>query len=127
MLGACAGPFPHAFNGVANQLLEVNVSAAIGAADRQSRQELSGGGGLHDADDSDRSPGRAAIRLRPAPPVGVPTLGANNTFSGVQTAPAFVGGGSGLTNVNANLLDSLDSTAFAAAVHGHDVPRSPTR
>ena len=34
----------------------------------------------------------------PAPPAGVATLGAN-TFSGAQTAPAFVGDGSGLTNL----------------------------
>ena len=56
----------------------------------------------------------------PAAPTGVATLGAN-TFTGTQMAPAFVGNGSGLTNVSANLLDGLDSTAFALAAHGHNV------
>ena len=36
-------------------------------------------------------------------------------------SPAFVGSGAGLANVNAALLDGLDSAAFAAAAHGHDV------
>jgi hypothetical protein len=53
-------------------------------------------------------------------PSGVATLGAN-TFGGIQTAPAFVGDGTGVSNVNANTLDGLDSTAFAAAAHGHTV------
>ena len=51
---------------------------------------------------------------------GIATLSAN-TFTGTQTAPAFSGGGSGLSDVNASLLDGLDSTAFAGAAHGHDV------
>jgi hypothetical protein len=50
---------------------------------------------------------------------GIPTLGAN-TFTGTQTAPAFVGDGFALTNVNANRLDGLDSTAFAGAMHTHN-------
>src|SRR6185436_9158350 len=53
-------------------------------------------------------------------PVGVATLGAN-TFSGTQTAPAFVGDGTNVSNVNANLIDGLDSTAFALAAHTHNV------
>jgi hypothetical protein len=36
-------------------------------------------------------------------------------------APAFVGDGSALTNVSANLFDGLDSTAFASVIHAHNV------
>ena len=38
-----------------------------------------------------------------------------------MTNLAFSGNGAALTNVNADLLDGLNSTAFASAVHGHDV------
>ena len=51
---------------------------------------------------------------------GVATLGAN-TFTGTQTAPAFAGNGAAVTNVNATLLDGIDSAAFAPAAHGHNV------
>jgi hypothetical protein len=56
----------------------------------------------------------------PAPSNGVATLGAN-TFAGTQTAPAFVGDGSGVANVNAAFLNGLSSAAFAPTGHGHDV------
>ncbi len=39
---------------------------------------------------------------------GFATLGAN-TFSGTQTAPAFVGDGTGVSNVDATTIDGVDS------------------
>ena len=62
------------------------------------------------------------LRFAYDPPAssGGATLGAN-TFTGTQAAPAFTGGGAGLVNVNAAMLDGLDSRAFALTVHGHDV------
>ncbi|MBK9188212.1 MAG: hypothetical protein IPM33_04575 [Phycisphaerales bacterium] len=64
----------------------------------------------------------------------VANLNASQTFSGVKTfsaIPSFRGGSSGSTppfivdstfkvsNLNADLLDGLDSSAFAAAAHAH--------
>ncbi|MFN8139419.1 MAG: hypothetical protein U0R49_06440 [Fimbriimonadales bacterium] len=46
---------------------------------------------------------------------GTPQTGHTN-ISGTSKAGQFVGGGSGLINVNADLLDGLDSTAFLQAV-----------
>ena len=117
---SCAGPFAHAFHGVPNQLLEIDISAAVG-----SRIGVAGQTYLSVLAYS--TPTTATdhiVGLRfvydAVIPNGVATLDAN-TFTGAQTAPAFVGNGSGLTNVSATLLDGLDSTAFAAAVHGHNV------
>ena len=68
-------------------------------AHRHGRIHLSGGPGVHDADDGDRSHRRPAVPLcGRTPPAGVAGLAAN-TFAGTQTAPAFVGDGSGLTNL----------------------------
>lgn len=61
----------------------------------------------------------------------VTTLGGAQTFSGVKTfgaAPAFIAAGAPfsvssstvVTNLNADLLDGLNSTAFALAGHTHD-------
>ena len=95
---ACTGPFNHAFTGVANQLLEVDVSAAIGP-------QVGVAGTNHIAVLAYTAPTTATdhiVGLRfsynPVAPAGVATLGAN-TFTGAQIAPAFVGDGSGLTNV----------------------------
>jgi hypothetical protein len=94
----CTGPFNHAFTGVANQLLEVDVSAAIAP-------QVGLAGTNHLSVLAFTAPTTATdhiVGLRfaydPVVPPGVATLGAN-TFTGAQTAPAFVGDGSGLTNV----------------------------
>ncbi|MDX2131445.1 MAG: hypothetical protein SFY69_05280 [Planctomycetota bacterium] len=61
----------------------------------------------------------------------ISTLSGAQTFSGVKTfstAPAFTSAGSPfsvasssrVTNLNADLLDGLNSTAFAGATHSHD-------
>jgi hypothetical protein len=117
---ACTGPLAHAFTGVTNELLEVDVSAAIGA-------QVGAAGLNYLAVLAYTTPTTVTdhiVGLRfayaPMTPVGVATLGAN-TFTGTQTAPAFVGDGSALTNVNAALLNGVSSSAFAPAVHGHDV------
>ncbi len=121
MVGAsCVGPIDHPFTGVVNRLVEVDVSTALAPS-------VAGPGTQYIAVAAYTTPTFttdhiAGMRFAyvPVAPVGVATLGAN-TFTGTQTAPAFVGDGSGLTNVSSNLLDGLDSTAFAAAVHGHNV------
>jgi hypothetical protein len=94
---ACAAVVAHPFVGAANQLLEVDITAAIAA--------LLG------------TPGSNHLAV----------LASTNTTTdhivGLRFvyAAAFVGTGSGVTNVNADLLDGLDSSAFAPAAHGHDV------
>ncbi len=121
MVGAsCSGPLDQAFTGVVNQLVEVDVSAALAPS-------VTGPGVQYLAVAAYTTPTLTTdhiVGLRfaytPTAPTGVATLGAN-TFTGTQTAPAFAGDGSGLTNVSANLLDGIDSTAFALAAHGHDV------
>lgn len=61
----------------------------------------------------------------------VTTLSGNQTFVGVKTfasSPSFTGSGqpfsvnssTRVNNLNADLLDGMDSTAFAAAAHTHD-------
>lgn len=61
----------------------------------------------------------------------VTTLSGNQTFSGIKTfsaTPSFAGSGQPFTvnsstkvnSLNADLLDGLDSTAFAPAAHTHD-------
>lgn len=95
---ACTGPHTQPFTGVANQLLEVDVSAAIAP-------QVGPAGTNHLAVLAYTTPTTTTdhiVGLRfaydPLPPAGAATLGAN-TFTGPQTAPAFVGDGSGLTNV----------------------------
>lgn len=95
---ACTGPFNHAFTGVPNQLLEVDISAAIAP-------QVGPAGANHLAVLAYTTPTTATDRIvglrfayDAVIPAGTATLGAN-TFSGAQTAPAFIGDGSGLTNV----------------------------
>ena len=96
--GACAGPFAHAFTGVVNQLTEVDISADVAP-------RVGVAGANHLAVVAYTTPTTTTdhlVGLRfgygATLPNGVATLGANS-FSGTQTAPAFVGNGSGLTNL----------------------------
>jgi Chaperone of endosialidase len=120
VIGACAGPLAQPFTGVTNQLLEVDISAMVAP-------RVGTPGATYLAVFAFTSPTTltdhvAGLRFAytPVPPGNVATLAAN-TFTGTQTAPAFVGDGANVTAVNATLLDGLDSTAFALTVHGHDV------
>jgi len=96
----CAGPFPQAFTGAANQLVEVEIGGLLG-----SRIGTPGATYLAvlaytaPTTSSDHVLGLRFSYTRTAPG-GAATLGAN-TFTGTQTAPAFVGDGSGLTNLAA--------------------------
>jgi hypothetical protein len=94
----CAGPFNQSFTSTANQLLEIDMTDAIGA-------HLGAPGASYLSVLAFTTPTTATdhiVGLRfsyaPAPPAGVAGLAAN-TFTGTQTAPAFVGDGSGLTNL----------------------------
>ena len=114
VVGGCAGPIAQSFAGVANQLLEVDISPAIAP-----RIGIPGANYLAVvAYSAPTTTTDHIVGLRfvytPAIPGGVATLG-SNTFSGTQTASAFVGDGASISNVNANLIDGLDSTAFAVA------------
>lgn len=116
----CTGPFVQVFTSTPNQLVDVEIGGVLS-------QHIGTAGSTYLAVLAYTTPALATdhiVGLRfsytPATPAGVATLGAN-TFSGTQTATAFAGDGAGVSNVNATLLDGLDSTAFAAAVHGHDV------
>ena len=95
---ACAGPFAQNFTSVANQLAEIDLSAGVAG-------HLGTPGVSYVTLLAYTSPATATdhiLGLRftyaPKPPAGVPTLAAN-TFTGTQTAPAFVGDGSHLTNL----------------------------
>ena len=95
---SCGGPFTQAFTGVPNQLAEVEIGALI-----SSRVGTAGVNNL--AVLAFTTPTTATdhiVGLRftysPKVPAGVATLGAN-TFTGTQTAPAFVGDGTSLANV----------------------------
>jgi hypothetical protein len=95
---ACAGPFTQTFDGVPNELLEVDISAILGPA-------VGAPGLRYLAVLAFTTPTTATdhiVGLRFAytqtTPSGLATLG-SNTFSGAQTAPAFVGDGSRLTNL----------------------------
>ena len=117
---SCAGPVAHPFTGVANQLIEVDISNDLAP-------KIGGPGATNLAVVAFTSPTATTdhftgLRFTYGAklPAGVATLGAN-TFSGAQAAPMFVGDGSNLSNVNANLLDGLDSSSFAPASHGHNV------
>lgn len=56
----------------------------------------------------------ALVRLQPVTP-GIQQIG-NAHLSGTIKAGQFVGGGLGLTNVNADLLDGINSTSFLQSV-----------
>ncbi len=95
---ACAGPFTQPFAAVANQLVDIDVSAAIGP-------KVSAAGQTYLAVIAYTTPTTSTdhiVGLRfvyaPVIPPGAATLGAN-TFGGPQTAPAFAGDGSALTNL----------------------------
>jgi len=100
--GACAGPFPQAFTGVPNQLIEIDIAPAIAS-------RIGAPGATYLAVLAYTTPTTTTdhiVGLRfgyaAASPGGVATLGAN-TFSGLQTAPqfngSFVGNGASLTNL----------------------------
>ena len=95
---ACAGPFTQAFTGVPNQLSEVEIGPMLA-----SRIGVPGANYLAIlAYSTPTTTTDHIVGLRfayaPKPMAGVATLGAN-VFSGAQAAPAFVGDGSGLTNL----------------------------
>jgi hypothetical protein len=99
MAGAnCAGPFAQTFTGVANQLTEVEIgpmiSSRIGVAGANYLAVLAYTTPTTTTDHI------LGLRFSFVPKVanGVATLGAN-TFTGTQTATAFVGNGSGLTGL----------------------------
>jgi hypothetical protein len=94
----CTGPHALPFAGVANQLLEVDVSTAIASS-------VGIPGANHVSVLAYTSPTAGTDRILglrfaydPVVPAGAATLGAN-IFTGIQTATAFVGDGSALTNV----------------------------
>ena len=97
-LGNCAGPSSKPFVGVANQLMEVEIAGILAPF-------IGSPGASYLAVLAYTTPTAGTdhiVGLRfgyePTKVSGVATLGAN-TFSGIQTAPAFVGDGSGLTGV----------------------------
>jgi hypothetical protein len=97
-VAGCAGPFAQPFTGVANQLIEVEIGPAIA-----SRVGAPGANYLTVlAYTSPTTTTDHIVGMRfaytPTAPSGAATLSAN-TFTGTQTAPAFVGNGSGLTNL----------------------------
>jgi hypothetical protein len=116
---ACAGPFTQTFSSTANQLLEIDVSAAIGPQIGTAGQNHLAVVAFTTSATTDRILG-LRFAYDPVLPTGAATLG-TNTFTGTQTAPAFAGNGAGVTGVNADRLDGLDASAFAASSHGHDV------
>jgi hypothetical protein len=95
---ACTGPIPHAFVSIANRLLEVDISGAI--ATKVGNAGLSYLAVLAYTTPSTQTDHILGLRYAYDPTLqdGVATLGAN-TFSGTLTATAFVGDGSGLTNI----------------------------
>jgi len=99
LVGAsCAGPFTQVFSAGVNQLSEVEIGPMLA-----SRIGVPGANYLAVlAYSTPTTSTDHIVGLRfaydPAPPAGVATLGAN-TFSGTQTATAFVGNGSGLTGL----------------------------
>jgi len=97
--GDCTGPFVQTFPSVANQLIEVEIGGVLS-------QHIGTPGANYLAIFAYTTPAIATdhiVGLRfsyaPITPAGVATLAAN-TFTGTQTAPAFVGDGSGLTHVS---------------------------
>jgi hypothetical protein len=98
VVAGCAGPFAQPFNGTANQLVEVEIGPSIA-----SRIGAPGSNYLTvlafttPTTTTDHIVGMR-FAFTPTAPAGAATLGAN-TFSGTQTAPAFVGSGAGLTNL----------------------------
>jgi hypothetical protein len=109
----CTAATAHPFVGTASQLVEVDISAAVAA-------RLGGSGVAYIAILAYSTPTTNTDRIvgmrfayDAAVPAGAATLGAN-TFTGTQTAPAFVGDGSGLTNLPAPAnVATLDANTFS--------------
>ena len=109
----CNGPFTQGFTSTANKLLEIDISDELGA-------HLGAPGASYLSVLAFTTPTTATdhivgLRLRYAPtlPAGVAGLAAN-TFTGTQTATAFVGDGSGLTNLPVpNGMATLGANTFA--------------
>lgn len=94
----CGAPSPQAFAGVVNQLTEVPVTNALSAAvGTPGVRYLAVLAFTTPNTGTDHIVGLRFSYTRTAPS-GVATLAAN-TFTGTQTAPAFVGSGAGLTNL----------------------------
>ena len=95
----CAGPISKPFVvGVANQLVEVEIGGFLAPfIGKPGATYLSVIAFTTPTTASDHIVG-LRFGYEPAKPSGVATLAAN-TFTGTQTAPAFVGNGSGLTGV----------------------------
>ena len=94
----CAGPFTKGFTSTANQLLEIDMTDAIsGRLGAPGASYLSVLAYTTPTTATDHIVG-LRFRYAPAAPAGTAGLAAN-TFTGTQTAPAFVGDGSGLTNL----------------------------
>jgi hypothetical protein len=115
--GACTGPFVHPFSSVANELLEIDVSAGIAP-------QIGTPGHNHLTVVAFTTPSIATDRilgLRFAYDrvlqAGAATLGAN-TYTGTQTAPSFVGSGAGLTNVAKLGANTFTGTQTAPAFVG---------
>jgi len=113
----CAGPFVQTFTGVANQLVEVEIGGVLS-------QHIGAPGSNYLAVLAYTTPATTTDHLvglrfsyTPKIPTGVPTLAAN-VFTGTQTAPAFAGDGSALTNVNASRLSGVLASGFAPAAGG---------
>jgi hypothetical protein len=94
----CGGAVDVNFTGVTNRLSEVDISGAIAPM-------VSGAGTDYLAILAYTTPTTGTDHIvgmrfsyASAAPAGAATLGAN-TFTGAQTAPAFVGSGAGLTNL----------------------------
>jgi hypothetical protein len=106
---ACGGPFTQAFTGVTNQLVEVDISSLI--ASRIGTPGANYLAVLAYTTPTTSTDHIVGLRFSYAPnvPTGVATLAAN-TFTGTQTAPAFVGSGAGLTNLPAANLTGVVSS-----------------
>jgi hypothetical protein len=94
---ACAGPQTRSFSSVANQLLEIDISTVIAPQVGTAGQSHLAVVAFTSSATTDRILG-LRFAYDPALPDGAATLGAN-TYTGTQTAPAFVGSGAGLTNL----------------------------
>jgi hypothetical protein len=94
----CAGPFTQAFTGVANQLVEVEIGSML--ASRIGTPGETYLAVLAYTTPTTTTDHIVGLRFSYAAktPAGVATLAAN-TFTGTQTAPAFAGDGSSLTNL----------------------------
>ena len=94
----CAGPTVHAFTPVPDQITEVDISGIVGPlAGVPGTRYISVVAYAWPVTSIDHILGMR-FTYNPVPPSGVATLG-TNTFTGAQTAPAFIGDGAGLTNL----------------------------